>query len=547
MYKLKILVLMTLLLTVCYNSFSRKSEVIMRSNSKVVKIKVAGNVGQIDWTLTPEAKPDVFDMYDPTAKVKNVKFVSDVDSIEFKVKLNKPVYFSIVRDKDTAQTCIDFNNRLPNRLSKADKLMALGVLWSETKYNFVFYDKLKFSWDSLYKAYIPKIAATDNDIDFYDLMGEFVGSLQDGHSQVYTPNYSAYRDYISFGASYFNDTLRLILVRRDLESIYPVGSKIIGINGMSADEYMDKYINPFVDSDFKPTQQILAASRLFSSRKLDDKLTIKYITPNGELRENTPPRDGRRNRSNLVGYKRDGSWVPIDIKWEKDGIAVLTINTFNDRDGRLINHFEEIKDTLYSAKGIVVDIRKNGGGGTDVAWYFLKHIIKDSCFLNYGWQTRINDGVGRANGNWIDEYKDYYDMCAYRTEQPETICTEDSIKKFDVPIVVLISNMTCSAAEDFLIILYERHDRPLLIGQPSFGSTGSPLMLWDWPDEKGGGRICTRRVLFPYSMKPFDKGIEPDILVKYSFEEFMNGEDKDIEVALKEIQKQINNNSELVE
>jgi hypothetical protein len=31
------------------------------------------------------------------------------------------------------------------------------------------------------------------------------------------------------------------------------------------------------------------------------------------------------------------------------------------------------------------------------------------------------------------------------------------------------------------------------------------------PDSNGFAKVCTRRVLFPYSLKPLDKGIEPDI------------------------------------
>ena len=96
-----------------------------------------------------------------------------------------------------------------------------------------------------------------------------------------------------------------------------------------------------------------------------------------------------------------------------------------------------------------------------------------------------------------------------------------------------------SAAEDFLIDLYKIPNRPVIIGRPSYGSTGSPLVLWDWPDENGFGRICTRRVLFPYFLKPFTEGIMPDILVDYTFEEFMLGKDKDIEIAVKELEKQL--------
>jgi C-terminal processing protease CtpA/Prc len=309
---------------------------------------------------------------------------------------------------------------------------------------------------------------------------------------------------------------------------------------------MDKYINPFVDSKYKPTQQVLAAARLFSTRQLQNKITIKYITPNQEIRTNTPPRDGEKNRGThmYIGEKSRPNFDPLEIKWVDDNIAVLALNSFLHYDGKLISYFEKIKDTLYSADAIIIDMRNNGGGVTDVAWYFLQYIIQDSFFLNYAWQTRIHDAVRKANGNWAEEYKSYYEMNAYRTVPGDTIFIGDSIRKFSVPVVILISTMTVSAAEDFLVILYEREDRPLLIGQPSFGSTGSPLVFRDWPDPNGYARVCTRRVLFPYSLKPLEKGIEPDIWVHYTFEEYMNGFDKEIDIATRELKKMIENRKE---
>jgi C-terminal processing protease CtpA/Prc len=195
---------------------------------------------------------------------------------------------------------------------------------------------------------------------------------------------------------------------------------------------------------------------------------------------------------------------------------------------------------LYSAKGIIIDLRQNRGGETDVAWYLLQHIIKDKYFLNFAWQTRINNGVKRTTGNFIEENADFLNNKAYQTFLPDTIYIPDSIKQFDCPVVILTSNNTCSAAEDFLIILKERPDRPLFIGQATMGSTGSPLMLWNFP-ENAMARICARRVLYPYSLKPFTEGIEPDIQVDYTLDEFINQEtDKEIEVAFKELEKQMN-------
>lgn len=510
---------------------------VMYSNEDEVTIFVNG--GENSWYLEPETRPDIFRLYNVTQKVYDIKCVSDIDELSFQVKANEPAYFWVIYEGDSALTMIDFIDHIPNTWTDEQKLYALGLLWSETKYNFAFYDELPFDWDSLYQTYIPKVMATENDYDFYDQLELFVAALKDGHSQVSFSEKTTYSDYIPIRARYFGDDLLITGVRKDLSKLFPVGSKILEVNGFPLSEYMEQSVLPYINSSYEPTVRALAPGWLFWYKKIDHEISLTYQTPDQKILTNTPPRNANSQSGEMIGRQSSYPRNTIEIEWEKGGIAVLKFNTFMDFDGRLIKYFESIKEPLYKAKGIVIDLRQNGGGSTDVAEHLLQYIIKDSCFLSLASQTRINDGVKRANGNWIPEYEDFFKMQAYETIATDTIYIPDSVKRFDVPMVVLISANTVSAAEDFLIMLYEREDRPKFIGRPSFGSTGSPLVVWDWPSDDGFARICTRRVLFPYSMKPFTKGIMPDILIEPTFEEFMSEKDLDMEAAIEELNKQI--------
>jgi hypothetical protein len=541
-YNSKLIVIMVSLFAIIpFSGISQSNDKVLHSNKRTIRI-FEGN-RKVDWTISPKVKPDVFELYDKKIKKKTVKFVSDIDSLEFTVKLNKPVNFIVMLKNDTAYTQINFTNRLPNTISPTDKLLSLSMFWSEAKYNFASFNQLTFDWDSLYKSYIPLILETKNDLEYSEIMSKFVSSLQDGHTSFRPKNYKyPYCDFIPMTVKFFEDTLQIVTVRTIFADIFPLGSKIIKINGINANEYMQEHIFPYVDSKFKPTQQVLAARRLVSLKQLDDKLTLTYITPQGEIRTNTPPRDGERNRNISTRIGKDVTYDRelIHIKWiDTANIAVLTINIFDDDRTNLISTFEKIKDTLYYADGIIIDIRQNGGGSTSVAKYFINYIVKTPWFLGLGSETRIHNAVKKAQGNYFTEWEDFYKMRVTEITLPDTVFIADTIRRFECPIAVLFSTFTVSAAEDFLIMLYERPDRPLFIGQPSFGSTGAPLVIWDWPIDNSFARICARKVLFPYSLKPFSEGIMPDIWVKYSFDEFMSGMDKDIEVAVKELEKQI--------
>ena len=67
-------------------------------------------------------------------------------------------------------------------LSNADKLYGLSKFWSETSYNFAYFDHAKINWDSTYRAYIPKVLATKNTWEYYLVMARFCALLKDGHT-----------------------------------------------------------------------------------------------------------------------------------------------------------------------------------------------------------------------------------------------------------------------------------------------------------------------------------------------------------------------------
>ena len=121
--------------------------------------------------------------------------------------------------------------------------------------------------------------------------------------------------------------------------------------------------------------------------------------------------------------------------------------------------------------------------------------------------TRTDINYGRAQSNWQPRYEDYYLGRAFDTLPCKTLHIDRS-KLLRMPIVILTGKRTVSAAETFLIQLYEQPGRPKIIGQRTTGTTGSPLVI-DLP-HGADVRICTLKHLYPISGRPFGKeGIIP--------------------------------------
>ena len=93
----------------------------------------------------------------------------------------------------------------------------------------------------------------------------------------------------------------------------------------------------------------------------------------------------------------------------------------------------------------------------------------------------------------------------------------------------MIGPKTLSAAEDFLASLYGT-GRVTLIGKPTGGSTGQPLVLQ--LDNEFSVRICSRRCWCADGYEFVGKGFIPDIEVDETIDDIISGRDVTLEKAI---------------
>jgi hypothetical protein len=498
-----------------------------------------------EWNISPETNPDI--LYIFCDKPITVTFILKSKEVDFKVNVHDTICFSFIKGKDTAFTQIIGVKDIPNTIKTEDKLFHLSRLWSEAKYNFVNIDQIHFNWDSLYHAYIPLVIKTENDFEYYKLLKRFYASLNDGHTEVSRPSsLSVFCDYIPVTISVFDKQLYITGSSKNslLDSTF-LGAKIIEIEKKPTLQYIEEEVLPYISASTEQSKWMQVPSVLGYDLRMK-KFNALVLKKSGEKVSISIFRNGEATRTNdevltLVPSKKI-SWDLVQLEWLQDTVLHLSINGFYPEE-IVIPQLKQLEPQILKAKRLIIDLRGNGGGTTGVAWVLQSYLTKGNFLVNYAWQTRINDGVRKANGNWIEEYQDFYLDKAYRTEKGDTIPISDTIIRWTMPTVILIGEYTFSAAEDFLVNIYEVPGRPLLIGSESGGSTGSPLVIENLPLDSRA-RVCTRRILYPYSLKPFvNKGVTPDIIIKASFEDFCSGKDivlqKGIETVCK-ISKLVN-------
>ena len=192
---------------------------------------------------------------------------------------------------------------------------------------------------------------------------------------------------------------------------------------------------------------------------------------------------------------RDGEEITIScrmdevlltsVSWEmeENQIACMEIQEF---DRVTIGQFEdalnEVKES--GAKALILDLRDNPGGLLESVTAMLDDLL-DECLL----MTTVT-----------------------REEHEESIYAEDG-KLFDGPAVVLVNNMSASAAEVFAGVL-QYYGAAFVIGAPTYGKgvVQSTYMLRDGSALK----LTTEKYLIAGELDIDNTGITPDLAVEES-------------------------------
>ena len=377
-------------------------------------------------------------------------------------------------------------------LTNSDKIYGLSKIWSEAKFHFANFDLVEIDWDSAYQATIPKVLETKKDDEYYEELIKFMVLLKDGHSNVYFPStYYMDKGSIPMRTKLIEQKVIVIEILNDsLRTIHniDVGDEIIEINGMNAIEYGQKYVKPFQSASTQQDLDIRTYRYSYLFGKLAEPVKLKIRKQNDRIIE-----------TSVFRIHLDKSKKP-SITFTKLGMEVglLTIDNFVD------DNYKDLFDSIYPkillTKGLIIDVRKNGGGNNDQCSYILSHFI-DKTVLGSKSKTRQTISAFIAWGF----PESWYEI------SPEKISPIEGKNKYLKPLVVLTSAQTFSAAEDF-VVMFNNSKRGITIGSTTGGSTGMPYFF----NLPGGGsaRICTKRDCFPNGKEFVGIGIKPDIEIQ---------------------------------
>jgi C-terminal processing protease CtpA/Prc len=447
-------------------------------------------------------------------------------------------------------------SQIPNKLTLDEKIYGLSKFWSDANYNFVYmYKTDQAKWESAYKQAIENIQKTKNDYSYYRELQKLCAVLKDGHTQVYFPDdiqnkimVSMFGEYRLFLTNVQGKTY-IIGTNKSKEKEVPLGSEILKVNGLPVKEYQEKFVMPYISSSTTGYLNNKASSNLLEGVE-GDEYDIEIKTPKGEIK-----------KLHLIHSKTEETAVSpapltnqsiFEFKWLKNNIAYVKISTFENAS--VVKDFETKLPELKNAKGIVLDIRSNGGGSSKNSKNIAKYFIKGDTIYGARNYSREIIPTERAIGSFLTPkdtvngkpewglskeettnlYKAYLGSKFYTFEyKPEII---SPVEKLSVPTVVLTSNFTASAAEDFLIYLYSQKNI-IRAGEYSSGSTGQPVQI-ELPGNASAW-ICTKKAVLPNGEEFVGIGIKPDIFVERNLNDTLYPDkyDSQLDAAVKYLKK----------
>ncbi|MEW6753494.1 MAG: S41 family peptidase [Candidatus Latescibacterota bacterium] len=407
---------------------------------------------------------------------------------------------------------------IPPALPTEDEVRASRVadfvrLWSEVKYNFVFLDKrTHLDWDSVLDRYLPRVQAAQTQEEFVAVLKECVALLQDGHTWFGAASRPTDAALVNVEPVEGKPVVTAVGKTPEMQAsgIVP-GMQLTAVNGVPVSGILSQRIYPYVSASTPQDRDSKAFPQLLQGAP-GDTFTASFLDLDG--REHTA-----RLVCDLSRHRQDVDWAggrsAFEYRELSGGIAYVALNSFgSDQVAKL---FDEHFARILAAKGLILDVRSNGGGNTSHGYAIIARLISEPCTQTSKWRSRQYVPVLRAWGQEQEWHMGDHGSIEPRGDRP-----------FTGPVVVLIGPKTYSAAEDFLVPLKVTR-RATLIGTPSGGSTGQPLIV---NLQAGTLGICSKWDSYPDSTDFVGVGVQPDILVERSRQDVAAGRDPALERAV---------------
>ena len=384
------------------------------------------------------------------------------------------------------------NIQYPSRILQ---ILALYRFWNAVQYYYPNIENIP-NWDNILKKYIPIFFESETESDYLFALNMISHEIFDGHSQVYMEN-DPYKMLFGskkpkLGVKFIENKLYVSHVDESLSNIIKRGDEIKSINDKSVIEICNtrKCLTSSANDEstlLKIGEEILRTNAdsliLAISTESDNKVCYKTIP--------------------VYSIPQISNEIEADTCYKEFGdIGYINIGSLQKK------HLGEIWKSIRKTKALVVDCR-----------FYPKEYILYS--------------LGNMLANATNNFAKIRKLKSIKPRDFEIINAEplrgNVMSSYNHPIYVLIDENSFSQAE-YTALALKSLPNAKLVGRRSSGTDGDIATLW-LPGEALTG-FSGISILDSSGKSTYRSGLLPDIEIKSTIDELINGSDSVLDYIL---------------
>lgn len=369
----------------------------------------------------------------------------------------------------------------------------------------------KLNWTALRDEYRPLAAATSSNRAFYTVMRRLLSRLGDSHTRIYAPDEPSdwqHQRYLTLGL-----TVREIEGRIAIAAVEPhseaarvgvrTGDLLLGVNGQNPAALAARLEHEEIGASLSATTRFQAVARLLDGAH-DEPLLLTFAG-----------RDGREHSARLFRYERERAGRLL-LRRAAGRVWVASFDIFTPNVSAEFARALRSKN-LRAARGLVFDLRNNGGGEAEAMAEMISALLPDG--------ESLGEFTDRANRTYLAPHT-----------RGALLFSPEMLVRYAGPLVVLTSAKTASAAEIFVAALKERN-RAHVIGAHTCGCVLGVRRHHNLPD---GGTldVSETNYLTARGQRLEGVGIAPDENVTVTLSDLRDRRDRTLERAIEWLEQQ---------